>query len=164
MTKQIEVTWIETLTQIAVFDVPDDLDVDADLDQFPDQLGEVYDQVICVAGGPVGPMFPVRDAAVSERTIDHWRIVGVEPDLQPGDVGLTRAERAYLRKLGVSWGDLHENARADFQAGWRQAEAGAVFADACEAFRAETRHDLDHDLRREDFTAGFSSRREGQED
>ena len=75
MSKYLSVTWTETLTQTAVIEVPDELDPDADLESFDDGEGVLYDQIIEITGGPVGPMFPIREAEVSDRTFDGWTAV-----------------------------------------------------------------------------------------
>ena len=75
MSKFLSVTWTETLTQTAVIEVPDDLDPDVDVESFDDCEGVLYDEIIEITGGPVGPMFPIREAEVSERTFDSWTAV-----------------------------------------------------------------------------------------
>lgn len=75
MTKQIEVTWTEVLTQTAVIDVPDELDIEHDLEAGAVSDGVIYDQILIVTGGPVGEAFAIKDYSVTEREIDSWRAI-----------------------------------------------------------------------------------------
>lgn len=92
MTKQIEVTWTEVLTQTAIINVPDDLDVDADLDETDPEESVIHNRILDITGGQI------KDCSVTERQIEGWRVVGA-PATGKGETcnkELTPTEKAPL--------------------------------------------------------------------
>lgn len=77
MTKQIEITWTEVLTQTAVIHLPDELDIELDLEAAALNDSVIYDRILNLTGGPVGEAFPIKDYSVTEREIDCWRAIDV---------------------------------------------------------------------------------------
>ena len=54
MSRQLRVTWTETLIQTAEVEIDADLDLEAALAQFADCEGSLYEQIIDITGGPIG--------------------------------------------------------------------------------------------------------------
>lgn len=75
------------------------------------------------------------------------------------DAALEAAKVAYQEKLRSCWVDLHDDAEADFEAGYAAAAAGEPRNDAVAAFTELIGDDPLSDLRLEDFQGGFATYR-----